>query len=76
MAGPTAGLQSFSIRMSAILRFLKDWTLAIAMTIGASTYLFCHNVPGLASYSAPVMQAVSFIAAAHLLHAVHRLLQG
>ena len=61
MAGPTAGLQSFSIRMSAILRFLKDWTLAIAMTIGASTYLFCHNVPGLASYSAPVMQAVSFI---------------
>lgn len=43
------------------LRFLKDWTLPSAMTLGAATYLFFANVPALNGFSRPAGKVIEAI---------------
>ena len=44
-----------------VVRFLKDWTLPVSMSIGAATYLVFNYVPQLDSaalFFAPIMEAI------------------
>lgn len=45
----------------SILRFIKNWTLPIAMCIGALSYFIARNIPMLAHHEKQVLGCISFL---------------
>lgn len=45
--------------MNRLLRFLKNWTLLVAMTCGALSYFASRSIPAISAQKAPILTAIS-----------------